>query len=215
MLPEKHLGSKTFFFLGPKCPAEGASRRWTLQLNPKVFPLKNTFLHCYPMRKQMKVPAEKTKGGRPPKFAESSRPITLTLPESTLRDLQHVDPDRGHAIVKLARRALHRDGVPKPLVEISKISADTGLIVIGPSKALRQIPFLHLVEVAPARYLLALASGHDFKSLEIAINDVLDDLPQSEKRERELIVQLRQHMKRLRKSERTRTAAILFVNSPA
>ena len=163
------------------------------------------------MRKQIKVPAEKTKGGRPRKFAESSRPITLTLPESILRDLQHVDPDRGRAIVKLTRRAVHSDGIPKPLVEISKISADTGLIVIGPSKTLRQIPFLHLVEVAPARYLLALASGHDFKSLEIAINDVLDDLPPSEKRERELIVQLLQHMKGLRRSERTSTAAILFV----
>ena len=167
------------------------------------------------MRKQVNIPAKKAKSGRPPKFAESSRPITLTLPDSTLRDLQHVDSDRGHAIVKLTRRALHSNGVPKPLVEISKISADTGLIVIGPSKALRQIPFLHLVEVAPARYLLALASGHDFKSLEIPINDVLDDLPQSEKRERELIVQLRQHMKGLRKSKRTSTAAILFVNSPA
>ena len=106
---------------------------------------------------------------------------------------------------------MHSDGVPKPLVEISKISADTGLVVVGPSNALRQIPFLHLVEVAPARYLLALASGHDFKSLEIAINDVLDDLPSSEKQERELIVQLLQHMKGLRKSERTSTAAILFV----
>ena len=162
----------------------------------------------------MKIPAEKTNSGRPRKFAEPSRPITLILPESTLRDLQHIDPDRGHAIVKLTRKALHGDRAAKPLVEISKISANTGLVIIGPSRALRQIPFLHLVEVAPARYLLALVSGHDFKSLEIAINDVLDDLPQSEKRERELIAQLLQHMKGLRKSERVSTAAILFVRSP-
>jgi len=212
MLSLRKSGESKLFFLFPKASSGGASRLLDfLQLNQKVFPLKNTFSTLLSMRKQMKVPAVKTKGGRPPKFAESSRPITLTLPESTLRDLQHVDPDRGHAIVKLTRRALHSNGVTKPLVEISRISADTGLVVIGPSKALRQIPFLHLVEVAPARYLLALASGHDFKSLEIAINDVLDDLPQSEKQERELIVQLLQHMKGLRKSERTSTAAILFV----
>jgi hypothetical protein len=162
----------------------------------------------------MKIAAKKRPGGRPPKFAEPSRPITLTLPKSTLRDLQHIDPDRGHAIVKLTRRALHGDAGAKPLVEISKISAETGLVVIGPSRALRQIPFLHMVEVGPARYLLALASGHDFQSLEIGINDVLDDLPASEKRERELIMQLLQHMKGLRRSGRTSTAVILFVRPP-
>lgn len=156
----------------------------------------------------------KRSGGRPPKFAEPSRPITLTLPESTLRELQYIDPDRGHAIVKLTRRALQGDGAAKSHVQISKISADIGLVVIGPSQALRQIPFLHLVEVAPARYLLALDSDHDFKSLELAINDVLDDVPQGENRERELIVQLLQHIKGLRKSGGTSTAKILFVRSP-
>lgn len=164
------------------------------------------------MQKQTKIAAKKINGGRPRKFAEPSRPITLTLPESTLRDLQHIDPDRGRAIVKLAKSALASDGAEKPLVEISKISAGTGLVIIGPSQALRQIPFLHLVEVAPARYLLALASGHDFKHLEVALNDVLDDLPPGEKRERGLITQLLQHMKRLRRLELTSTAVILFVD---
>ncbi len=137
-------GEQDFFpFVWPqKRPAEEPPACWTLQLNPKVFSLKNTFPHCYPMRKQMKIPAEKTKGGRPPKFAESSRPITLTLPESTLRDLQHIDPDRGHAIVKLTRRALHSAGVPKPLVEISKISADTGLSRHWPQSSAAADPVL-------------------------------------------------------------------------
>ena len=156
----------------------------------------------------------KKSGGRPRKFAESSRPITLTLPESTLRDLQHIDPDRSQAIVKLTKSALHTNGAAKPLVEVSKISAETGLIVIGPSTALRTIPFLHLVEVAPARFLLALDVGHDFKSLEIAISDLLDDVPQTDKREHELIVELLQHIKALRKAHRMSTAEIVFVRSP-
>ncbi len=158
-------------------------------------------------------PRRKRSGGRPRKFAEPSRPITLTLPESTLRELRHVDPDPGHAIVKLTRSVLHNGGKEKPLVEIVTVSVDRGLIVIGPSQALLQIPFLHLIEVAPARYLLALDSGHDFKSLEIALNDVLDDVPHSDKRERELMMQLRQHIKSLRKSERMSRAEILFVRS--
>ena len=98
-------------------------------------------------------------------------------------------------------------------MEIVKTSEDLGIIVTGPSQALSQISFLHLVEVAPARYLLALDSGHDFKSLEIAISDILDDVPQSDKRERELMTQLRQHIKHLRKSGSTSRAEILFARS--
>jgi hypothetical protein len=156
---------------------------------------------------------KKRSGGRPRKFAEPSRPITLTLPENTLRELQTIHPDTGHAIVQLASSALRNGGQDRPLVEILKTSADMGIIVVGPSRALSQISFVHLVEVAPARYLLALDFGHDFKSLEIAINDVLEDLPHSDKRDRELMMQLRQHIKHLRKSESMRRAEILFARS--
>lgn len=154
---------------------------------------------------------KKNGGGRPPKFAEPSRAITLTLPESTLRELEHIDLDRGHAIVKLTKKVLRSDNGAQPLVEIVEMAADTGLVVIGPSRALRQISFLHLIEVAPARYLLALDPGHDFRTLEIAISDVLDDLPEGETRERELVVQLLEHIRRLRKTERVSMAKILFV----
>ena len=153
----------------------------------------------------------KNSGGRPRKFGEPSRPVTLTLPESTLRELQHIDPDRGHAIVKLTKRVLRSEGAAQPLVEIVEMATDTGLVVIGPSRVLRQISFLHLIEVAPARYLLALDPGHDFRALEIAINDVLDDVPEHEKRERELVVQLLEHIRKLRKTERVSMAEILFV----
>ena len=51
-------------------------------------------------------PDKKNGGGRPPKFDEPSRPITLTLPESTLEGLRQIDADRGQAVVKLTRGAL-------------------------------------------------------------------------------------------------------------
>lgn len=163
------------------------------------------------MKKNQRLKTRKKGGGRPPKFTEPSQVITLTLPESTLRELQYVDPDRGRAIVKLAKRAVRSNGATQPLVEIVEMTPNTGLIVIGSSHVLRQIPFLQLVEVAPARYLLAVERGYDFKSLEIAIRDVVDDVPEHEKQERDLIIQLLEHIKRLRKTERVRTAEILFV----
>lgn len=156
-------------------------------------------------------PSPKSAGGRPPKFDEPSRPITVTLPESTLDGLLRVDPDRGQAIVKLTRHALGQGRETVPQVEIVKMAANTGLIIVGPSVALRRIPFLHLVEVAPTRFLLALDPGNDFRSLEIAIHDVLDEVAEDDVQERQLLRELLSHIKDLRRSDRVSVAEILFV----
>ena len=150
-------------------------------------------------------------GGRPPKFAEPSRPVTLTLPNSTLSSLQHINPDRSRAIVELTKKALSGGGeTVKPLVEIVEMAKGTGLVIVGPSETLRRIPFLHLVEVAPARYLLALDRGYGFDSLEIAISDAVDD-NLCEEQEKELMTELLRQIKKLRRSQRGSTAEILFV----
>jgi len=39
--------------------------------------------------------------GRPRKFQEASRPVTVTLPQRTLELLSTFDEDRGRAIVKV------------------------------------------------------------------------------------------------------------------
>lgn len=158
-------------------------------------------------------PEKKNTGGRPPKFEEPSRPITVTLPESTLEGLLQIHPDRAQAIAKLTAMALSQGVRSRPLVEIVNVAAKTGLLIIGPCEPLRQIPFLHLVEVAPSRFLLALDPGNDFKSLEIAIHDVLEDIPESESRERNLIQQLLEKIKTLRKAERMSMAEILLVSA--
>ena len=155
---------------------------------------------------------KKNPGGRPPKFDEPSRPVTLTLPESVLDGLSAIDPDRSQAIVKLARAAMGQGPDGRPPVEIVEMVKSTGLLVIGPCQALRRIPFLHLIEVAPGRFLLALARGNDFKALEIALRDVLEDIPDHDKREKELVQLLLSNISTLRKSERVTMAEILFVN---
>jgi hypothetical protein len=152
-----------------------------------------------------------TRGGRPPKFDEPSRPVTLTLPESTIEGLQLIDPDRSRAIVKLTKGALRQGKFSQPLVDIVEMAANTGLLIVGPSAALRRIPFLHLVEVAPARFLLAMEPGNDFKTLEIAIHDTLDEVDSDDKRERGLLMELLQNIKRLRQGRRVSMAEILLV----
>ena len=155
---------------------------------------------------------KKNGGGRPPKFSEPSRPVTVTLPESTLETLRRIDEDRGQAIVKLTEAAASKLRPAPPLVEVVKMASKTGLIIVGPSAAIRRIPFLHMVEVAPARFLIALESGNDFRALELAIHDVLEDVPETEVRERDLIEQLLQNVRLLRKADRVSMAEILLVS---
>lgn len=157
-------------------------------------------------------PAKKNPGGRPPKYSEPSRPVTVTLPESTLTGLKVIDPDRSQAIVKLTQSALRQGPNPQPLVEIVEMASNTGLLVIGPSMALKKIPFLHFIEVAPARFLLAMDPGNDFKTLEISIHDIIDEVPEEDVRERQMLVELLENIKKVRKSDRVSMAEILFVS---
>ena len=156
---------------------------------------------------------KKNGGGRPRKFGEPSRAVTLTLPDSVLSDLQAIDPDRSRAIVKLTRMSSQCPGGKNPPVEIVEMKTNIGLVVVCASRTLQKIPFLHLVEVAPGRYILALDPGNDFRTLEIALNDALDDSQSdSEERERNLIEQLLEHIRHLRKSERVSMAEVLLIN---
>lgn len=155
--------------------------------------------------------SKKAAGGRPPKFDEPSRPITITLPDSTLEGLKIINPDRAQAIVNLTNGVLAQKGGTRPPVELVKVADSTGLLIVGPSQALRRIPFLKLVEIATGRYILALTAGSSFNSLEIAIQDQLDELDAGDKWEQKLLSQLLENVKKLRKTDRVSMAEILFV----
>jgi len=151
-------------------------------------------------------------GGRPRKFTKPSKVVTMTLPEETLEELTLIDQDRGQAIVKLTKDALQRNGAATPAVEIVHVSQRTGCIVISACNALRTIPFLHLVEISPGRFMLALDPGNDFKALELAVRDTIDATSRENIQDLELMNDLLEVIKRLRKTERVSMAEILFVN---
>lgn len=72
--------------------------------------------------------APRTALGRPRKFAETSRPVTVTLPQTALDRLAMVHPDRGLAIAKAADIAA---GVAcqAHAVELAEIEKGTGIIM--------------------------------------------------------------------------------------
>lgn len=151
-------------------------------------------------------------GGRPPKFPEPSRPVTVTLPERTLRRLAAVDEDRARAIVKVTDAVAGGAGAAKP-VEIVEVEAGTAIILVGASRSLRRIPFLRPVEVAPARYLLTVPSGTPVESLEVAILDVIEGLPPADEDERALLQELREQIRGFRRGQQMSKAEVLFVET--
>lgn len=155
--------------------------------------------------------AKKKAGGRPPKFAEPRRPITVTLPERILRKLQSVNNDLCRAIVKCVEAVTGESDRPLKQVELIEVSPGQALIIIGPCSALLQVKWLRLVEIAPARYLLVLPSGTQVEVLEVAIHDLLVDQDLADN-ERKLLSELRDVIGHQRRGQMLSKAELLFVD---
>ena len=151
-------------------------------------------------------------GGRPRKFSEPSRPITITLPERTLRLLEEIDPDRARAIAKAADIAKPRADEPSGKVKLVEVEKGVALIVVGPSSHLKSIPWLKLVEISPGNFILVLPSGLPIERLEVAISDMLEKMPGMDGRERDLLDDLRKHLGRLRRENKMRKSEIIFAD---
>lgn len=150
--------------------------------------------------------------GRPRKFSEASRPITVTLPERTLRQLSRISEDRAQAIAKAVDIVTGSATHPMKPVELVEISRSKAIIAVGPSKYLRKIPWLHMVEIAPTRYLLSIPSGTPVESLEVAILDLIENLPAEETEERALLEELRKCISHQRRGKTMSKGELLFID---
>jgi len=155
-------------------------------------------------------------GGRPPKFDEPRRPVTITLPERTLDRLAAVHPDRATAIVKLVD-----DALPEPtnggrrLVDVVPVARGAAVILVAPSRSLRRIPWLRLAEISPRRHLLTVVPGTPIESLEVAILDLIEGLPADENYERTILTKLRMLIGTSRRSRGISKFEMLYVSPTA
>jgi hypothetical protein len=101
----------------------------------------------------MAIKEKISRSGRPPKFQEPRYPVTMTLPKRILDQLAEIDPDRTRAVVKVTEAVMGAGQGPFKPVELIEMAPGKSLIVVGPSKALRSIPWLRLIEITPARFL--------------------------------------------------------------
>jgi hypothetical protein len=137
----------------------------------------------------------------------------VTLPESTLKRLEAVHPDRARAIVKVAEAAMPESDGNRRLVDVVEVTPGVGMILVSPSVYLRLIPWLRLAEVTPQRYLLSMPSGTQMDSLELALVDLIESVPSSEVRERSIIKELRRLIRDLRSRRKITKAEMLFIDT--
>ena len=157
--------------------------------------------------------AQRNKKGRPPKFQEPRRPVTVTLPERTLARLAAIDPDRAQAIVKATDTVKPLDGKRDKQVELVEVMPGLGIILVGPSRHLQKIKWLRLVEVAPTRFLLTIPTGTAVDSLEVAIIDLLENLDPADEWERSILERLRDLMRSFRLGGKLSKAELLFIDT--
>lgn len=154
----------------------------------------------------------KQAGGRPPKFKEIRRPITVTLPERILTALERVSPDRARALVKCVEATIGATGEEKEQVELIEVLPGKALIVVSSNRFLSRIEWLRLVEIAPARYLLVLPPGMPIERLEVELQDLSEGLDPSEETERALIDRLQKMLTQHRRKKDISKGELMLVD---
>ncbi|MDD2466562.1 MAG: hypothetical protein PHI97_21400 [Desulfobulbus sp.] len=154
----------------------------------------------------------RTGSGRPPKFQEPSTSITLTLPQRILRNLEDIDRDRAKAIVKCVETVLSLGADGDKKVELINISDEAAVLAIGPCLSLKKIPWVHLVEITPSRYLLTVPTGTPMASLEVALLDLIETLPEERSSDRETLLEIRLQLSLHRRQEQVNTREVFLLN---
>lgn len=166
------------------------------------------------MRETMKQACGPRKAsGRPRKFAGPSRVVTLTLPEETIDRLRHINRDRAKAIVMAAQMAAPAAaGTATATVELIQVAGNAGMITVPSCACLKSIPDLKLAQIGADRCLVLLSRGTSLSEIEIALADQLETPRGQGAAERQILIQLLQHIRSYRRSKRVDKAEVILVD---
>ena len=148
-----------------------------------------------------------------PKTGEPNRVVTIALPEKTLRVLETYDQDLAQAIVKVTDQAIQRAFPKGSSYEIVKVAPRKSIFIVVSKTHLSKIQWLRLVEIAPGRNLITIPSGTSLESVEIAILELIENIPSDEARERNLLEEFCKYIGRLRRYKKMSTVEILIVDT--
>ncbi len=138
----------------------------------------------------------------------------MTLPKRILDQLAQIDQDRARAVVKVTEAVMGEGETHFKPLELIEVASGKSLIVVGPNKALGKIPWLKLIEIAHARYLVTIPSGTPIEALEVALRDLFHN-PDLQKNEKEKIIlnELLDLIGHQRRARRLSKAEILVIDT--
>lgn len=118
------------------------------------------------------IPQLSARRGRPRKYSEPSRPVTVTLPVATIEALAAIDPDLSRAIVRSVHPAGRRRG--HAVAELSRFGR-RAVIVVNASRALERRIGIDLVPLPDGRALISFEDDTTPDAVELRIEDALED----------------------------------------
>lgn len=110
--------------------------------------------------------------GRPKKFDEPARVVSLTLPETVIAHLSALHSDLGRAVVALAGKKAKADA--RPAAELV-VFGKHAVISIRPTATLERRTGVQLVPMPDGRALISFEAPRTIADLELSISDALDD----------------------------------------
>jgi hypothetical protein len=157
-------------------------------------------------------PQGKRSSGRPRKFREPSRAVTVTLPQRTLEALHKIDSDRARAIARVVDGVVSGWRAAEPHVEVREMRRGTGLIVVPPQPSLDGLAWMKMIQIAPARYLLVIEPGTPIEKVEVSLTDLTDDAKRSRPDEVPVLEAIRTTFADLRRAGRVTKWEVLLVD---
>ena len=135
--------------------------------------------------------------GRPRKFAEASRTVTVTLPESVIAALSAIHHDLSQAIVGLTKRpAARSDRQGADLLVFGR----RAVITIRPTPSLEWRAGVQLVPIPDGRALISFHDPTSLSALQLSIADALED-PKMTARDRVVYENLSEILREARRSD--------------
>jgi hypothetical protein len=92
------------------------------------------------------------------------------------------------------------------------LSDDAAVLVIGPCRSLEQIPWLNLVEITPSRYIMTIPTGTPLASLEVALLDLIETLPEERMADLQPLQEIRLQLSQHRRQDQENTREIFLLN---
>lgn len=109
--------------------------------------------------------------GRPRKFTEPSRAITLTLPEGIISALAAIDRDLSRAVVRITQpQVAARPSAPAELA----VFGGRAVIIVTPCRALEERTGIVLVPLSDGRALISFDKSTSVSRLELRLRDALE-----------------------------------------